>query len=113
MTQTESRIAFVTTGSEDEALKIGRTLVEEGLAACANLLPQIRSIYRWQDKIEDEPEVLMILKTTQSRLPALIDRVQELHSYDVPEIVAVPIVAGLKPYLDWVRENTQDRSAQT
>ena len=105
MSQTGSRIAFVTTGSEDEALNIGRTLVEEGLAACANLLPQIRSIYRWQDAIEDDAEFLMILKTSQASLDALIARASELHSYDVPEVIALPIQQGYTPYMNWIAEN--------
>ena len=106
MPDTETRVVLVNTGTQKEAEKIARTLVEERLAACANLIPQIRSIYRWQGKIEDEPEVMLIFKTTEPRIPALIERVRELHSYDVPEIIALPILQGHTPYLDWVRENS-------
>ena len=106
MNTTTARVVFVTAASEDEAATIGRTLVEERLVACANILPGIRSIYRWQGKIEDEPEVMLIFKTTEARIPALIRRVRELHSYDVPEIIALPILQGHEPYLDWVRENS-------
>jgi len=98
---------FITAGSEDEAATIGRTLVEERLAACANIASPIRSIYLWDDKIEDESETLIIIKTTHKRLPDLIRRTEELHSNNVPEIVALPILRGYEPYLDWVAEVTQ------
>ena len=106
MNDTSIRIIFVNTGSEDEAVTIAHTLVSERLAACGNVLPQIRSIYRWQGKIEDEPEVMLLIKTTEDRIPALIDRVNQLHSYDVPEIIALPITQGSRSYLDWVIQNT-------
>ena len=72
---------------------------------CANITGRIRSIYRWQDAIEDEAECLMILKTSQASLDALIARANELHSYDVPEIIALPIHQGYPPYLKWIAEN--------
>ena len=98
---------FITAGSEDEAATIGRTLVEERLAACANISSPMRSIYLWKDKIEDESEALIIIKTTHERLPDLIRRAEELHSNNVPEIIALPILRGYQPYLDWVAEVTQ------
>ena len=98
-------VVFVTAPSEAEAARIGRVLVEERLAACANITGQIRSIYRWQGAVEDEAEFLMILKTSQASLDALIARANELHSYDVPEIIALPIQRGHPPYLDWIAEN--------
>ncbi len=112
MTKNEPRVVFITAGSEDEAAIIGRTLVEERLAACANIVPQIRSIYRWRGKIEDEPEALMFLKTTRAQLQTLIQRAGELHSYEVPGITALSIVEGHPPYLDWIQENTSGSSPE-
>ena len=98
---------FVTASSLDEASRIARTMVEERLAACGNIIPQLRSIYRWQDEIHDEPEVLLVLKTSSALFESLRSRVLELHSYDVPEIIALPVEAGHEPYLDWIVENTK------
>ncbi|MGC8491317.1 MAG: divalent-cation tolerance protein CutA [Syntrophobacteraceae bacterium] len=103
----ETSIVFVTAGSEEEAAKIGQTLVNERLAACANLVPGIRSIYRWKGKICDEREFLIIIKTRTSKFEALQKRVQELHSYEVPEIISFPVSRGLPQYLAWVLEETE------
>jgi periplasmic divalent cation tolerance protein len=81
---------------------IARTLVDERLCACVNLVPAVRSIYRWQDAICDEPEVLAIIKTTDERVAALQARLVELHPYEVPEALAVPIAGGHAAYLAWV-----------
>ncbi len=105
MSEVRNYVVFVTAPNEADAARIGRTLVEERLAACANIAGQIRSIYRWQDAIEDEAECLMVLKTSHASLDALIDRANELHSYEVPEIIALPIHHGYPPYLDWIAEN--------
>ena len=105
MPEVRNYVVFVTVPSEAEAARIGRVLVEERLAACANITGQIRSIYRWQGAIEDDAEFLMILKTSQASLDALIARANELHSYDVPEVIALPIQRGHPPYLDWIAEN--------
>ncbi len=105
MPEDRNYVVFVTVPSEAEAARIGRTLVEERLAACANVTGQIRSIYRWQDAIEDDAEFLMILKTSQASLDALIARASELHSYDVPEVIALPIQQGYTPYMNWIAEN--------
>ena len=99
-------VVFVTCGSEEEALKIGRTLVEERLAACANIVSPLRSIYRWEGKICDEKEWLLVIKTRQSRFEDLAQGVKSLHSYSVPEIIALPITGGSPPYLNWIEENT-------
>ena len=98
---------FITTASLDEAAMIARTMVAERLAACGNIIPQLRSIYRWQDEIHDEPEVLLVLKTSSALFESLRSRVLELHSYDVPEIIALPVEAGHEAYLDWIIENTK------
>ena len=102
----EISIVLVTAGNEDEAATIGRTLVEERLAACANIVPRIRSIYRWQGKIYDEQEFLIIIKTRTSQFDAVQKRVKELHSYEVPEIISFPVARGLPQYLEWVMEET-------
>jgi len=100
-------VVFVTCGSEEEALKIANALVESRLAACANLVAPIRSIYRWEGKIWDEKEWLLIIKTEKQRFEELEKRVKSLHSYSVPEIISLPIVEGSSAYLDWIRENTE------
>ncbi len=106
----EISIVFVTAGSEDEAATIGQTLVEERLAACANIVPRIRSIYRWKGQIYDEQEFLIIIKTKTSQFEMLQDRVKKLHSYEVPEIISFPVSRGLPQYLEWVLEETAGRS---
>lgn len=101
-------MVFVTCRSSAEAQRIGGAMVASRLAACANVLPgKIESIYRWRGKIERARETLLLLKTTRRRWPKLRDAVRREHSYDVPEIVAVPIVAGLKEYLAWIAEGVR------
>lgn len=98
---------LITTSNMDEAEMIGRTLVEEGIAACANIVEGVRSIYRWKGEVCDDRECLMVVKTTAANFDAVERRVRELHSYEVPEVIALPIVQGSKPYLDWVEENSR------
>jgi len=100
-------VAFVTCGSEEEALKIANALVEAHLAACVNLIAPIRSIYRWEGEIWDEKEWLLIIKTQKQRFEALEKRVRSLHSYSVPEIISLPITEGSSAYLNWIKENTE------
>ncbi|MCE5336269.1 MAG: divalent-cation tolerance protein CutA [Desulfobacteraceae bacterium] len=102
----EISIVLMTAGNEEEAAKIGWIAVEERLAACANIVPRIRSIYRWKDEIHDDPEALVIFKTRTELFPALQARIRELHGYEVPEIIAFPLDRGLPEYLDWVVEQT-------
>ncbi len=99
-------IVFITAPNEDEAAGIARSLVEARLAACVNIVKNIRSIYAWQGNIEDASETLMIAKTQNTLFDALSAKVRELHSYDVPEIIALPIVDGSEDYLKWLREST-------
>lgn len=110
-TSGEEVVVWVTAGSEAEARSVARALVEAGLAACCNLIPGVRSIYRWQGRVRDEPEWLLAIKTLRGRLEALEAKVREVHSYDTPEIIATPIVAGSEPYLDWLRESCGSREA--
>jgi periplasmic divalent cation tolerance protein len=102
----ETVAVLVTCGSEDQALTIGRVLVEERLAACVNLFQSVRSLYRWEGKLCDETEWLLVVKTRASLFSALEDRVTSLHSYVVPEIIAIPITKGHGPYLQWILDNT-------
>ena len=97
---------YITTGDEDEARRIGRTLVEERLVACVNILP-IKSIYRWEGDIEEEEEVVMFVKTRDELAGQVIERVKELHSYEVPCIVSLPITKGNPDYLKWIEESTK------
>jgi periplasmic divalent cation tolerance protein len=99
-------IIFVTTASEQEAASISRALVEEGLAACANIVPRIRSIYRWQGKIWDEREALIIIKSREDLFERIRGRVKELHSYEVPEITAIKIDRGDSGYMQWIESVT-------
>jgi periplasmic divalent cation tolerance protein len=98
-------IVFVTCQSGNEAEIIARTVVEEHLAACVNVMPGVRSCYMWGKEMKWSEEVLLLIKTTEVRFIALQTRIRELHSYDVPEIVAVPIEIGFDKYLQWVAQS--------
>jgi len=104
---TDALLVFTTLPSADKAAELAKALVEERLAACANLLPAIRSIYRWQGKLQDENEVLLLLKTRAEHLERLKLRILELHPYEVPEVLAVPVEAGYQPYLEWLAGETK------
>jgi periplasmic divalent cation tolerance protein len=104
---TDARVVFTTTADTAEAEKIARALVERRLAACVNILPQVRAIYRWQGKVEDATEILLIIKTTAAHSPAVRDAIRELHSYDVPECIALPVADGSPDYLKWLTESVQ------
>jgi periplasmic divalent cation tolerance protein len=99
------RVVLVTCASIAEARKIGRTVVEKKLAACANIVAGVESIYRWKGKVERAREVLVIMKTSEARLQQLEREVKRVHSYEVPEFIVLPIVAGSKEYLQWIGEN--------
>ncbi len=99
---TDVLVVLVTAPSAEKAEEIARALVEAGLAACGNVLASVRSIYRWEGKVHDDPEALLVLKTTRGRFADLRDRVLSLHPYQVPEVIALPVEAGHGPYLDWV-----------
>jgi periplasmic divalent cation tolerance protein len=105
---TDAIFVYVTAPDLDTADRIGTALVEERLAACANLLPGMRSIYRWQGAVERADETVLLLKTQRSRFDALESRVRALHPYDTPCIVALPIAQGSAPYLDWIESETSN-----
>jgi periplasmic divalent cation tolerance protein len=101
---TDTLIVLCTFANEQDAIRVGSALVEARLAACVNLLPGVRSVYRWKGEIEQADEVLTLFKTTQQGFPALRDRLQQLHPYETPEILALPVLEGLADYLAWLRE---------
>jgi periplasmic divalent cation tolerance protein len=98
-------VVLVTASSAEEAERIGRALVDERLAACANVVPGVVSTYWWQGRVEAAEEALIILKTRQDLVGRLTDRVKALHSYTVPEVIALPIVEGNPDYLRWIDES--------
>ena len=100
-------LIYITTGTLEEARAIGRELVSSRLAACANIIHDINSIYWWDGKIQDDREVLLIAKTKESLVPALIEKVKSMHSYECPCIVSLPILDGNKAFLDWVVGETR------
>src|SRR5277367_1254222 len=103
--RTEYLTVFSAFGDAETARKAGHALVEEKLAACANIVPGIESIYHWKGKIETSAEVLVVFKTTREKYGAFEIRLCELHPYEVPEIVALEIAAGLPAYLDWIADS--------
>ncbi len=104
---TDIRFIYVTAGNIDEAEKIALTVVEERLAACANVLGACRSFYHWNGKLERGDEVTIVLKSTQALEKRLVSRIQDLHSYECPAIVALPVLGGNDAFLDWVRAETK------
>ncbi len=104
----EFRVVMSTAGSEDEGARIAKSLLERKLCACVNLIPKVRSFYRWEGAIQDDAEVLLIMKTTKEKLQALSDHLAEKHSYDVPEVLAVAVDRGRGSYLEWLAESCAD-----
>jgi periplasmic divalent cation tolerance protein len=102
----ELRLLYVTASSREEAQKIGRAIVEERLAACANIIDGMQSIYWWQGKLTEDKEAVLILKTRADLVDSVIERVRALHSYSVPCVVALPILAGNPAYLEWLKAET-------
>lgn len=101
----DTLVVFITVPNLESARQIARVLVEKRLAACVNLLPGVTSIYFWEGAVREDSEVLLVCKTRRSRLAALQEEVRTMHPYQVPEIIALPVVAGLEEYLNWVRES--------
>ena len=107
MTEVETRVILITVPTRDEAARLAKTLVEERLAACVNVIPAIQSFFYWKGHLQEENESLLLVKTERHRYRALEARVRELHSYTVPEILSVPIEHGLPAYVSWVHQNVQ------
>ncbi|MCA9078492.1 MAG: divalent-cation tolerance protein CutA [Planctomycetaceae bacterium] len=105
-TITHHALLYVTTESREEALAIGRELVEERVVACANVLDGMTSVYHWKDTVEQADEAVLLLKTRQELVPRVMDRLQELHSYDCPCILELPIRSGNPGFLQWVTDET-------
>lgn len=103
----QNLVVLVNVPDEPTSHRIARAIVEQRLAACVNLLPAVRSVYRWQGNIEEATEITMLIKTTSARYTELEAAVKAAHPYEVPEIVALPIVAGLGDYLGWVAAETK------
>ena len=108
MTDTGCVVVCTTLPAGADAAAFGRTLVEQRLAACVSAQSAVRSVYRWRDGVETDDEQQLLIKTSRVRVERLIERIRELHPYDVPEIVVLPIVGGGRDYLDWVRASTVD-----
>jgi periplasmic divalent cation tolerance protein len=99
-------MVLVMAAGQDEAIKIAQALVEERLAACVNIVGPARSIYRWQGQIENASEYMLMIKTRATHFSKIERKIVELHSYEVPEIIAIPLSAGSKPYLKWLTKST-------
>jgi periplasmic divalent cation tolerance protein len=104
---TDALVVLVTAPTPERAAEIARALVEERLAACGNVVQGVRSIYRWEGKVHEDAEALLVLKTTRARFDALRDRVLALHPYEVPEVIALPVEAGSARYLAWIADETR------
>jgi periplasmic divalent cation tolerance protein len=100
--QTDRIIVLITAGSEEEAHKIAELLVNEKKAACVNIIPAVDSLFWWEDKLDSARESLLLVKTKASLFPEIVELVKETHSYEVPEIIALPIIAGSEDYLKWL-----------
>ena len=101
-----------TADSMDLAEKIASTIVKEGLAACVNIVPGIRSIYRWEGKVCDEPELLLLIKSSEDHFETVRSRIRQLHTYDTPEVIAVPVCAGDPDYLNWLHVQLKSRPGE-
>jgi periplasmic divalent cation tolerance protein len=103
-------VVFMTASNGEEAARLADMLVGSHLAACVQILPEMESVYRWQGQVERQSEVLLIAKTTREKFDELEREVRALHSYDTPEIIAVPVITGSAPYLDWLNRATDPKS---
>jgi periplasmic divalent cation tolerance protein len=105
------RVVMVTVPDPDSGCALARRVVAEGLAACGNVIPGLTSVYRWNGEVQEDPEALVVFKTTEGVLPDLMRRVMELHSYEVPEILVLPVSDGHPTYLRWVVEEVKGSEA--
>jgi periplasmic divalent cation tolerance protein len=105
-TEPDVRVVLITAPDAETAARLARSLVEERLAACVNVVPEIRSFYRWEGAVHDDAEILLVVKTRADRAGELAARVVELHPYDVPEVLELPAAGGSAAYLGWVRSES-------
>ena len=103
----EVQIVLSTIDTSENARLIARMLVTERLAACVSILPPVTSVYRWKDELHEDPEFQLIIKTATDRVDLLLERLRQVHPYEVPEMLVLPVPQGLKAYLDWVRAETR------
>jgi len=106
---TEARVVLVTVPDRGEALRLVRLLVEERLVACGNVLPEVTSIFHWEGELREEAEYLLVLKSDTSRIPSLLERIPEVHPYEVPEILVLEVESGHPPYLEWITAETRQK----
>jgi len=99
-------VIYSTIGKIQDARRIAKILVEEQLVACVNIIPKIESVYKWKDKIENDEEVVIIAKTVDANVKKTIQRIKRLHSYELPDIIVLPIIGGLKDYLEYIANET-------
>jgi periplasmic divalent cation tolerance protein len=104
---TDKRLVLTTAGSQEEARKIAHALVERSLAACVNIVPRIESVYRWEEKVEEATEWLLVIKTTGAAFEQVRDTIRDLHSYELPECICISIEDGSEAYLEWIGESVQ------
>ena len=109
---TDKIVVLSACASPEEAERIARALVEKRLAACVNMLPAARSVYRWKGAIENEQETLLIIKSSRGHFDALRAEIEKMHSYEVPEVIALPMVAGAEAYLEWMSRELGDDSSE-
>ncbi len=110
---TDKVVVLVTCGSDEEAERIARALVEARLAACVNILGSVRSIYRWEEKLNDDQEVLLLIKTSRSLFDQVRRTVEKAHSYEVPEVICLPIIDGAPNYLNWLADSVAESPQPT
>ena len=99
-------VIYTTIDNIQDARRIAQTLVEEQIVACVNIIPNVESIYRWKGNIENDDEIILIAKTVDDNVKKAIQRIKQLHSYDVPDITVLPVIGGLKEYLDYITNET-------
>lgn len=105
--QTDIVVVLVTTANQEEASRISEVVVGQRLAACASIIPTVQSTYWWEGKMVNDQESLVLIKTTAEKFPILRDAIQKVHSYEVPEIIALSVCGGTAPYLEWVKRETR------
>ena len=109
MTEFQQVVVFVTVGTQEEAQKIAGVLLERRKTACVNIVPSVDSHYWWEGKLETDREALLIIKTRAALVDELVDLVKEIHPYDVPEVIALPIVGGNRDYLEWLDREVREK----